>query len=250
MTSDSVDAAGLSPHAIQTLPTHLAIIMDGNGRWAQQRGLPRNEGHRAGVRAAKDIVTTCRRLGIRYLTLYTFSQENWGRPQDEIRLLFQLLVDFLAAELPTMKRRSIRLNVYGDIDELPLAAKAALQRAMRQTETCSSMTVNLALNYSGREEIVRAVRALIRDGFAPDAITEEVLRTYLFSGDQPDPDLIIRTSGELRLSNFLTFQSAYSEFFFTDALWPDFTPEVLLAALDSYAGRRRRFGLTQEQLTP
>ena len=250
MTSVSVDAAGSSPDAIQTLPTHLAVIMDGNGRWAQRRGLPRSEGHKAGVRAAKDIVTACRRIGIRYLTLYTFSQENWGRPQDEIRLLFQLLVDFLTAELPAMERQSIRLNVYGDIGALPLAAKAALQHAMKQTESCSEMTVNLALNYSGREEIVRAVRTLIRDGIAPDAITEDVLRTRLFSGDQPDPDLIIRTSGELRLSNFLTFQSAYSELFFTDALWPDFTPDALHAALDSYAGRRRRFGLIQEQIMP
>ena len=250
MTSISVDEAGSFEQAAQILPAHLAIIMDGNGRWAQQRGLPRSEGHRAGVRAAKDIVTTCRRLGIRYLTLYTFSQENWGRPQDEIRLLFQLLVEFLAAELPAMERQSIRLNVYGDIGDLPLAARTALQHAMKQTESCSGMTVNLALNYSGREEIVRAVRSLVRDNLAPDAITEAALRARLFSGDQPDPDLIIRTSGELRLSNFLTFQSAYSEFFFTDALWPDFTPEALLAALDSYAGRRRRFGLTQEQLTP
>jgi len=250
MASVSIEAADFSPYLLQALPAHLAIIMDGNGRWAQQRGLPRSEGHRAGVRAAKDIVTACRRLGIHYLTLYTFSQENWGRPQDEIHLLFQLLVDFLAAELPTMERQSIRLNVYGDIDELPLAARTALQHAMKQTKACSGMTVNLALNYSGREEIVRAVRTLVRDGFVADAITEEVLRTRLFSGDQPDPDLIIRTSGELRLSNFLIFQSAYSELFFTEALWPDFTPEALLAALDSYAGRRRRFGLIQEQLAP
>ena len=250
MTNVSIDGADSSSLVIQVLPAHLAIIMDGNGRWAQQRGLPRSEGHRAGVRAAKDIVITCRRLGIRYLTLYTFSQENWGRPQDEIHLLFQLLVDFLVAELPNMVRQSISLNVYGDIDELPLTARTTLQHAMKQTKACSGMTVNLALSYSGREEIMRAVRTLVQDGFMADAITEEALRARLFSGDQPDPDLIIRTSGEQRLSNFLTFQSAYSELFFTDALWPDFTPEALIEALDSYAGRRRRFGLIQEQLSP
>ena len=238
-----------SMRAGATLPEHLAVIMDGNGRWAQQRGLPRSEGHRAGVRAAKEIVAACRRLGLRYLTLYTFSQENWGRPQDEIRLLFQLLVDFLGAELPEMERQDIRLNVYGDIAALPLAARKALQHAMKRTATCASMTVNLALNYSGREEILRAVQTLVRDNIPVEAITEEALRTRLFSGLQPDPDLIIRTSGELRLSNFLTFQSAYSEFFFTDVLWPDFTPEELHAALECYAGRRRRFGLTQEQIT-
>jgi undecaprenyl diphosphate synthase len=229
----------------QALPEHIAIIMDGNGRWAQQRGLPRSEGHRAGARAARGVVVACRRLGIRYVTLYTFSQENWGRPRDEIKLLFQLLVDFLRNELPEMQRRGIRLHVYGDIDDLPVSARTALHTAIRATAFNTDMTLNLALNYSGRGEILRAAQRLIDDGVRE--ATEQALRDRLFSRGQPDPDLIIRTSGELRLSNFLTFQSAYSEFFFSEALWPDFTPECLRAALDAYAGRERRFGLTQEQ---
>ena len=232
-----------------SLPGHIAIIMDGNGRWAQQRGLSRSEGHKAGVRSARGIVTECRRLGIRYLTLYTFSRENWGRPQEEIRLLFQLLVEFLTAELPEMERQSIRLNVYGDVSALPLASRKALKHAMERTKNCSAMTVNLALNYSGQEEIVRAAAALVREGLPAGAITEEAFRMHLFSGSHPDPDLVIRTSGELRLSNFLPFQTAYSELYFTEVLWPDFGPEELQAALDNYAGRKRRFGLTQEQIS-
>lgn len=250
MTQTSADqTSGSLAHAPSNLPAHVGIIMDGNGRWAQQRGLSRSEGHRAGVRAAREIVTACRTIGIRYLTLYTFSQENWGRPQDEIGLLFKLLVDFLTAELAEMTRNSIRLNVYGDIAELPLTARTALSQAMQRTRQCTAMTVNLALNYSGRDEILRAARQMIADGLTPRQVTEDALRARLFSGAQPDPDLIIRTSGEYRLSNFLTFQSAYSEFFFTDVLWPDFTPEELHAALENYASRRRRFGLTQEQIS-
>jgi len=232
-----------------SLPGHIAIIMDGNGRWAQQRGLSRSEGHKAGVRSARRIVTECRRLGIRYLTLYTFSRENWGRPQEEIRLLFQLLVEFLTAELPEMERQSIRLNVYGDIAALPLTSRKTLGHAMERTKHCSAMTVNLALNYSGQEEIVRAAAAMVRAGLPAEAVTEETFRKHLFSGSHPDPDLVIRTSGELRLSNFLPFQTAYSELYFTDVLWPDFGPKELHAALENYAGRKRRFGLTQEQIS-
>ncbi|MEG2139936.1 MAG: polyprenyl diphosphate synthase [Bilophila sp.] len=229
------------------LPAHIAVIMDGNGRWAQEHGLSRSEGHKAGVRAAKDIVTECRRLGIRCLTLYTFSQENWGRPQAEVSLLFQLLVTFLREELPSMERNDIRLHVFGDIDALPLPARTALRHAMSRTAHCTSMTVNLALNYSGREEVLRAVRAVLAEGLRPEELTETVFRSRLYSQDQPDPDLVIRTSGELRVSNFLIFQTAYSEFYFTSLYWPDFTPEELRKALADYASRNRRFGLTQEQ---
>ena len=215
-----------------SLPAHIAIIMDGNGRWAQERGLSRSEGHKAGVRAAKAIVTECRTLGIRHLTLYTFSQENWGRPKDEVSLLFQLLVSFLG----------------GELDALPLPARTALRHAMNRTAKCSDMIVNLALNYSGREEILRAARLLMQQGVKPEAVTEEAFRSCLYSAGQPDPDLIIRTSGEQRISNYLTFQSAYSELYFTSTYWPDFTPEALHRALVEYAGRNRRFGLTQEQI--
>lgn len=229
------------------LPAHVAVIMDGNGRWAQEHGLSRSEGHKAGVRAAREIVTECRKLGIRHLTLYTFSQENWGRPKDEVSLLFQLLVAFLSEELPSMERNDIRLRVFGDIDNLPLPARTVLRHAMNRTAHCRSMTVNLALNYSGRDEVLRAARTLIAEGLRPEDVTEAAFRSRLYSQEQPDPDLVIRTSGELRVSNFLIFQTAYSEFYFTSVYWPDFTPEELHKALDDYAGRNRRFGLTQEQ---
>ena len=234
--------------APQTLPRHIAVIMDGNGRWAQQRGLPRSEGHKAGVEAARGIVTECRKLGIEYLTLYTFSQENWQRPADEVSVLFSLLVDFLGREVPNMERESICLRILGEIDALPLAARAAVSHALKRTAHCGAMTVNLALNYSGREEILHAARALVRDGMKPERISEEAFRQRLYTAGQPDPDLLIRTSGELRISNYLLFQCAYSELYFTDELWPDFSPASLHQALAGYAARQRRFGKTREQL--
>ena len=236
------------PIPASALPAHIAVIMDGNGRWAQERGLSRSEGHKAGVRAAKAIVTECRTIGIRHLKLYTFSQENWGRPKDEVSLLFQLLVSFLGDELPSMERNGISLRVFGDLDGLPLAARTALRHAISRTSRCSDMIVNLALNYSGREEILRAARTLIRRGVRPEDVTEAAFRECLYSAGQPDPDLLIRTSGELRTSNYLPFQSAYSELYFTTTYWPDFTPAELHKALRDYAGRSRRFGLTQEQI--
>lgn len=236
------------PIPASALPAHIAVIMDGNGRWAQERGLSRSEGHKAGVRAAKAIVTECRTLGIRHLTLYTFSQENWGRPKDEVSLLFRLLVGFLGDELPSMERNGISLRVFGDLDGLPLAARTALRHAIGRTSRCSGMIVNLALNYSGREEILRAARLLMQRGVRPEDVTEEAFREGLYSAGQPDPDLLIRTSGEFRTSNYLPFQSAYSELYFTTTYWPDFTPAELHKALRDYAGRNRRFGLTQEQI--
>lgn len=233
--------------SLSMLPAHLAIIMDGNGRWAQARGLSRSEGHKAGVHAVKSIVTECRKLGIPHLTLYTFSQENWGRPREEVALLFQLLVSFLGQELPSMLENDIRLRVFGEISELPLAARSALNHALKKTEHCASMTVNLALNYSGRAEILRAVRSLLAKGLSPNNLTEESFAAELYTAGQPDPDLIIRTSGECRLSNYLLYQSAYSELYFTSVLWPDFGVSELHEALRAYAGRNRRFGLTQEQ---
>jgi undecaprenyl diphosphate synthase len=230
------------------LPRHIAVIMDGNGRWAQQRGLPRSAGHKAGVGAARGIVTECRKLGIECLTLYAFSQENWRRPLEEVNTLFTLLVEFLGQETPNMERESIRLRTLGETGALPLAARAALHHALQCTAHCSAMTVNLALNYSGREEIVQAARSLVRDGVKPEQISEEEFSGRLYTAGQPDPDLLIRTSGELRLSNYLLFQCAYSELYFTEELWPDFGPESLHRALAGYSARRRRFGQTQEQL--
>lgn len=231
----------------QTLPRHLAIIMDGNGRWATMRGLPRSEGHRAGTEAARGVVTRCRELGIRHLTLYTFSKENWGRPAEEVKFLFDLLVRFLTRELDTLLAQSIRFLVLGELADLPLATRKVLSHVIARTAHCTEMTLNLALNYSGREEILRACRSLVAQGVAPGEVTEERLSAALYTAGQPDPDLIIRTSGEKRLSGYLLWQSAYSEFAFPETLWPDFTPERLDAVLADYQTRSRRFGLTEEQ---
>ena len=231
------------------IPTHIAIIMDGNGRWAKQRGLKRSDGHRAGTETARAVVTRCRELGVRHLTLYTFSKENWTRPKEEVKTLFELLTSFLKREEKSLKEQGIRLKVLGDIDGMPLAVRQVLKHVMRQTRDCTEMTLNLALNYSGRDEILRAARALAAKGIAPDEITEEAFADELWTAGQPDPDLIIRTSGELRLSNYLLFQCAYSEFYFTDIYWPDFSPDELEKALLSLNQRERRFGKTGEQLT-
>ena len=234
---------------VKELPQHIAIIMDGNGRWAQQRGLTRGDGHRAGVRAARQIVMACRERRIPFLTLYAFSKENWGRPHAEVSLLFSLLTQFLGDEVEDMVANGIRLRIIGELDTLPVPARAALERALRRTAKGGEMTVNLAINYSGREEILRAVRRLIASGMSPENVNEETFREQLYSAGQPDPDLVVRTSGERRLSNYLPFQTAYSELYFCDTHWPDFTAEELDRALEWYAGRERRFGLTSDQLS-
>jgi len=227
--------------------THLAIIMDGNGRWARARGLDRSAGHKAGTETAREIVRECRKLGIPYLTLYTFSKENWSRPKQEVGFLFGLLKDFLSEELPSLLEQSIRLNVLGDLDELPLATRQVLRHAMEKTAACTAMNLNLALNYSGRLEILRACQALLKKEVSPDDLTEEMFASELYTSGMPDPDLILRTSGELRLSNYLLFQSAYSELYFTDIAWPDFHAQELHAALSEYSSRQRRFGTTGEK---
>jgi undecaprenyl diphosphate synthase len=226
----------------------VAIIMDGNGRWATMRGLARSEGHRAGTEAARAIITRCRELGIGHLTLYAFSKENWGRPADEVKFLFDLLVRFLNRELDMLLQQSIRFTLLGEMAELPLAARKVLAHVIAKTAHCTEMTLNLALNYSGREEILRACRRLAAQGVVAGDITEERLAAELYTAGQPDPDLIIRTSGEQRLSGYLLWQSAYSEFAFPATLWPDFTPEQLDIVLAEYQSRSRRFGLTSDQL--
>ena len=226
--------------------THLAIIMDGNGRWAKARGLERSAGHKAGTETAREIVRECRRLGIPFLTLYTFSKENWSRPQQEVGFLFGLLKDFLSRELPSLLEQSIRLNVLGDLDELPLPTRQVLRHAMDKTSGCSAMNLNLALNYSGRHEILRACRALLERKVEPGSLTEDMFAAELYTANMPDPDLVLRTSGEQRLSNYLLFQSAYSELYFTDVAWPDFHVPELHAALEEFASRQRRFGGTGE----
>ena len=224
------------------LPRHVAIIMDGNGRWAKQRGLPRSEGHKAGTEAARQIVTHCRELGIEHLTLYTFSKENWKRPRAEIDVLFDLLIRFIRGEQHRLIEESIRLNLIGEPEGLPAGVRQVLRHVCNQTAKGERMVLNLALNYSGREEILAACRRILSQGLDPEQITQDLFSDFLSTADLPDPDLVIRTSGERRLSNFLLFQSAYSEFYFSDTLWPDYSAADLDLALEDYRHRCRRFG--------
>ena len=230
---------------------HLAIIMDGNGRWAEERGLPRVAGHQQGVRTVIEIVDECVRQEISCLTLFAFSSENWGRPQSEVETLMALLLEFLAAQRQRMMDDGVSLRVIGDRSRLSADVKAALHKAEEETATGSRLTLVLALSYGGRDEIVRASRKIaqrVADGeLEPDKIGHADFESSLDTAGLPDPDLLIRTSGELRISNFLLWQLAYAELYFVDAFWPDFGPAELREALDSYRQRRRRFGLTAEQ---
>lgn len=230
------------------LPVHVAVIMDGNGRWATRRGLPRGEGHKAGVDAARAVVTHACNLGIRHLTMYTFSRENWARPATEVSLLFDLLRTFLDRETKSLTEQNIRLNVLGELEAIPFAARHALNAAMLASRNCTGMMLNLALNYGGRDEILRACKRLLEHGQDPAELDEETFSDQLYTAGQPDPDLVIRTSGEQRISNFLLWQSAYAEYYFTDTLWPDFTPQELDKALADFASRERRFGKTGDQV--
>ncbi len=228
------------------LPRHVAIIMDGNGRWAQRRHLPRVAGHRAGRHAVRRTVRICSRLEIEVLTLYTFSQENWKRPPDEVRALWSFLEETLAAEQDELHKNRVRLVASGELESIPDTVRTALQEAITRLAGNDGLIVNLALAYGGRTEILRAARALAQRIAAgevePEAVTEEEFRMGLYSPDLPDPDLVIRTSGESRLSNFLLWQSAYAEFHVTPVLWPDFREVDLLNAISDYQSRERRFG--------
>jgi undecaprenyl diphosphate synthase len=236
----------------KTLPRHLAIIMDGNGRWARQKSLTRIEGHIKGIEAVRTVVTTCRELGIGFLTLYAFSIENWRRPENEVLALMDLLQKYLRGELREMLENNISLRAIGDLDSLPPDAYQTLVDTVDKTAHCDGMVLTLALSYSGRDEIIRAFRSLMADignkRIRPEQISEETLSNYLSTKDIPDPDLLIRTSGEYRISNFLLWQMAYTEIYVTETLWPDFGKENLIKALLNYQSRERRFGLTSEQL--
>jgi len=228
------------------LPQHIAVIMDGNGRWAAQRHLPRVEGHRAGIDSVRDIVESSARLGIKVLTLYAFSVENWKRPKTEVSTLMGLLKRYLRSELETLLRNNIRFRVIGRMDDLPGGVQEELQRGMERTAHCSGLLFNIALNYGGRTEITDAVRRLVTDVLAngrdPSRVTEELISSYLYTAGQPDPDLLIRTSGEMRISNFLLWQIAYAEIWVTEVLWPDFRRRHLLQAVLDYQKRERRYG--------
>jgi undecaprenyl diphosphate synthase len=224
------------------LPSHIAIIMDGNGRWAAQRHLPRVKGHQAGVDAVREAVESSARLGIQVLTLYAFSVENWKRPQLEVMTLMTLLKRYLKLELQTLVRNDIRFQVIGRVEGLGRDVQKELARAREATASCKGMLFNIALNYSGRAEIVDAARRAIEAGLSPDELDEERFSEFLYTAGQPDPDLLIRTSGELRVSNFLLWQIAYAEIHVTDVLWPDFRCRHLLEAVLDYQQRDRRYG--------
>lgn len=228
------------------IPRHVAIIMDGNGRWATKRGLPRSAGHRAGMEALRDLITASSELGIEALTLYAFSTENWKRPRDEVGTLFSLVVEYFNREISELHEKGVRIRVLGDMSRVPQKARAALMRAEDMTHDNRGLKLNLAINYGARAELVRAARALAEDvsngGMAPDAIDEAAVSSRLYTSGQPDVDLLIRTGGEMRLSNFLLYQSAYAELLFTDTLFPDFDKAHYLDAIREFQGRSRRFG--------
>lgn len=236
----------------EKLPQHVAIIMDGNGRWAQKRFLPRVAGHRAGIKAVEAVVTICRKVGIKALTLYSFSIENWNRPKAEVDTLMQLLEEYIYRELDRMKKENIRCNVIGRLEDLPVSVQEAAEKAIRETRDNDAMLLTLALSYSSRTEITEAVKRLCRDTLKGnvrlDEIDENLFGRYLNTAGLLEPDLLIRTSGELRISNFLLWQIAYTELYFTRKLWPDFRENDLLLALLDYQKRERRFGLTSQQL--
>ena len=237
---------------IKKLPRHLAIIMDGNGRWAQARGMRRLEGHRKGAETVRLVTRTCRKIGIRYLTLYAFSHENWERPKLEIEGLMRLLNRFLAGELKEMLDNGIRLNAIGDLNRLPGASVRLLRETIAKTEGNSDMVLTLALSYGGRQDVLNACRQiaeLVRAGeIKAEDVDESVLGRHLYTNGLPDPDLLIRTGGEHRVSNFMLWQIAYTELYITETFWPDFDERELKSALLDYAGRQRRFGRTGEQV--
>jgi len=224
------------------LPAHVAIIMDGNGRWAAQRHLPRVEGHRAGIDAVRDTVETAARLGVGVLTLYAFSMENWKRPAAEISTLMMLLKRYLRSELKTLLTNNIRFNVIGRMEDLSQDIQGELRAAIDRTDKDNGMLFNIALNYGGRAEIVDAARRAIESGIRPEHLDEQRFASFLYTAGQPDPDLLIRTSGEMRVSNYLLWQIAYAEIYVTETLWPDFRRRHLLEAVLAYQKRERRYG--------
>jgi undecaprenyl diphosphate synthase len=232
----------------EKIPTHIAIIMDGNGRWARQRGLPRLAGHRAGTENIRRIVEGCIEYGVRYLTLYAFSTENWDRPEPEVQGLMEILSEVIDRETPELHRAGVQLRHIGRLEGLPEHLHKAVMDAVDLTKDNEKLTLQVAFNYGGRAEIVEAVRRIIRSGLPPEAVTEASFSQYLYTAGVPDPDLIIRTAGERRLSNFLIWQAAYSEYWFTPVYWPDFGKEQLREAILEYSKRLRKFGRIPEDL--
>ncbi|MFZ2282270.1 MAG: isoprenyl transferase [Lutibacter sp.] len=234
------------------LPNHIAIIMDGNGRWAEMKGKPRVFGHKNGVTSVKDVIEGCREIGVNYLTLYAFSTENWNRPKLEVRTLMALLVSSLRKELNTLVKNNIKLNTIGNIENLPEKAQVELAEVVEKTKNNTSLTLTLALSYGSREEIVNVIRNIskkvVNNQIAIEEINENIINNHLYTFSLPDVDLLIRTSGEKRISNFLLWQIAYAELYFTNTLWPDFRKENLFNAIVDYQQRERRFGKTSQQI--
>ncbi len=232
----------------ERIPTHVGIIMDGNGRWAQARGLPRLAGHRAGTENLRRVIAACIEFGIKYLTIYAFSTENWARPTDEVQGLLKIFESVIDNELQELYDQGVQLRHLGRLDRLKPDFRAKVLKAIEFTRQNDRLVLNIAFNYGGRDEIVCAIQAMIRDGVDADAVNDELVSQYLFTAGIPDPDLIIRTSGELRASNFLIWQGAYSEWYFPATYWPDFDRQELLRALHEFSQRQRRYGLTGEQI--
>jgi undecaprenyl diphosphate synthase len=234
----------LTPYVV---PTHVAIIMDGNGRWARRRGLPRHAGHRAGAENLRRIINACVEFGVKILTIYAFSTENWGRPESEIRGLMKIFARVLDQELKELHGQGVCLHHLGDLTGIDPGLQEKVRRALELTKNNDHLILNVAFNYGGRAEILHAVRQMLADGVSPDELTEELFSSYLFTRGLPDPDLVIRTSGELRISNFLIWQAAYAEYYPTPALWPDFGREELYEAIVAFNQRERRFGAVPEE---
>jgi undecaprenyl diphosphate synthase len=230
------------------IPIHIGIIMDGNGRWALARGLPRMAGHRAGTENLRRIIEACIEFGIKYLTIYAFSTENWGRPSEEVQGLMRIFENVIDSEIQELHDQGVRLRHIGRLDRLRPSFREKVLEAIEYTKNNDRLILNIAFNYGGRDEIVCAIQSMIKDGVNAEQVTDELVSKYLFTAGVPDPDMIIRTSGELRGSNFLIWQGAYSEWYFPATYWPDFDREELLKALDEYNQRERRYGLTAGQI--
>jgi undecaprenyl diphosphate synthase len=232
------------------IPRHIGIIMDGNGRWAKKRGLPRSLGHRAGTDATRTIVNACGELGVGYLTIYVFSKENWARPRLEVDLLMDLLVEMIRKEVDNLNANNVRLHAIGDLSHLPEKSRQALLTGIDRLQNNTGLNLILAISYGGRAEILQAAKAFARDALNRpenvDSLDEQTFQSYLYTKDFPDPELIIRTGGEKRISNFLLWQGTYAELYFSDVLWPDFDKECLVAAIEDFSKRERRFGKVQQ----
>ncbi|MBN8635871.1 MAG: isoprenyl transferase [Anaerolineae bacterium] len=233
---------------LERVPRHVAIIMDGNGRWAKARGLPRTEGHRHGTENLRRILKACVKFKVEILTIYAFSTENWSRPRTEVQMLMRILEAVIDRELNELHESGVQLRHIGELDGISQGLQKKIRKAMEVTKDNRRLILNIAFNYGGRNEIVRAVQHIVRDHIPEEQITEQLISSYLYTSDLPDPDLIIRTSGELRVSNFLIWQGAYSELYSTPTYWPDFNEDELRKALNEYGTRKRRFGKTDEQI--